>query len=156
MIEVENLVKHFSNVKAVDGVSFSVARGEVFGLLGPNGAGKTTTIRTMMDIIKPDSGAIRLMDQPVTEEVQVDPFAGRVRGQENPHRGRLRAELLDEVLLVLIVHRAREGLALLLAELEITGQPLTKVRERGDSLREDDDAVRIASAIETPLFEALE
>jgi ABC-2 type transport system ATP-binding protein len=67
MIQVENLVKHFARVKAVDGVSFTVDRGEVFGLLGPNGAGKTTTIRTMMDIIKPDSGTIRLMDRPVTE-----------------------------------------------------------------------------------------
>jgi len=67
MIEVENLVKHYANVKAVDGVSFSVGEGEVFGLLGPNGAGKTTTIRTIMDIIKPDSGAVRLMGQPMTE-----------------------------------------------------------------------------------------
>ncbi len=67
MIQVENLVKHYGDVRAVDGVSFAVGRGEVFGLLGPNGAGKTTTIRTMMDIIKPDSGSIQLMGQPVTE-----------------------------------------------------------------------------------------
>jgi ABC-2 type transport system ATP-binding protein len=66
MIQVENLVKHYAHVKAVDGVSFAVARGEIFGLLGPNGAGKTTTIRTMMDIIRPDSGTVRLMDQPLT------------------------------------------------------------------------------------------
>jgi ABC-2 type transport system ATP-binding protein len=67
MIEVENLVKHYANVKAVDGVSFAVGRGEIFGLLGPNGAGKTTTIRTMMDILKPDSGTIRLLGQPMNE-----------------------------------------------------------------------------------------
>jgi ABC-2 type transport system ATP-binding protein len=67
MIQVEKLVKHYAHVKAVDGLSFSVARGEVFGLLGPNGAGMTTTIRTMMAIIRPDSGTIRLMDQPLTE-----------------------------------------------------------------------------------------
>lgn len=67
MIEVENLVKHYASVKAVDGVSFRVSRGEIFGLLGPNGAGKTTTIRTMMDIIKPDSGTIRLLGQTVGE-----------------------------------------------------------------------------------------
>jgi ABC-2 type transport system ATP-binding protein len=67
MIQVENLVKHYAKVKAVDGVSFTVDRGEIFGLLGPNGAGKTTIIRTMMDIIKPDGGTIQLMGQPVTE-----------------------------------------------------------------------------------------
>ncbi len=67
MIDIENLVKHYAKVKAVDGVSFSVSQGEIFGLLGPNGAGKTTIIRTMMDIIKPDSGTIKVMGQPVTE-----------------------------------------------------------------------------------------
>jgi ABC-2 type transport system ATP-binding protein len=67
MIQVENLVKHYARVKAVDGVSFSVGQGEIFGLLGPNGAGKTTIIRTMMDIIKPDSGTIELMGRPVTQ-----------------------------------------------------------------------------------------
>ncbi|MFC2031061.1 ABC transporter ATP-binding protein, partial [Chloroflexota bacterium] len=67
VIVVENLFKHYAEVKAVDGVSFRVEPGEVFGLLGPNGAGKTTTIRTMMDIIKPDSGSVQLMGQPVTE-----------------------------------------------------------------------------------------
>jgi ABC-2 type transport system ATP-binding protein len=67
MIQVENLIKHYANVKAVDGVSFTVGQSEIFGLLGPNGAGKTTTIRTMMDIIKPDSGTIRLLGQPVTQ-----------------------------------------------------------------------------------------
>jgi ABC-2 type transport system ATP-binding protein len=67
MIKVEDLFKHYAIVKAVDGVSFVVDQGEVFGLLGPNGAGKTTTIRMMMDIIKPDSGTVMLLGQPVTE-----------------------------------------------------------------------------------------
>ena len=44
IIEVENLVKKFNKVKAVDNISFSVKAGEIFGFLGPNGAGKTTTI----------------------------------------------------------------------------------------------------------------
>lgn len=70
MIQVENLVKHYASVKAVDGVSFAVGTGEIFGLLGPNGAGKTTTIRTLMDIIKPDSGAVRLFGQPLTESAK--------------------------------------------------------------------------------------
>jgi ABC-2 type transport system ATP-binding protein len=70
MIQIENVVKHYARVKAVDGVSFDVGSAEIFGLLGPNGAGKTTIIRTMMDIIKPDSGTITLMGQPVTEGIK--------------------------------------------------------------------------------------
>lgn len=60
-IEVRNLKKYFDKVKAVDDVSFSVEKGEVFGFLGPNGAGKTTTIRCFMDFISPISGSISLL-----------------------------------------------------------------------------------------------
>ncbi len=60
-IVVENLTKHFGKTKAVDGVSFSVEQGEVFGFLGPNGAGKTTTIRCMMDFIRPSGGTVSLL-----------------------------------------------------------------------------------------------
>ncbi len=66
MIQVQDLAKHYTNVKAVDGVTFSVDRGDVFGLLGPNGAGKTTIIRTLMDIIKPDRGSVKVMGRPVS------------------------------------------------------------------------------------------
>jgi ABC-2 type transport system ATP-binding protein len=66
MIQVQDLAKHYANVKAVDGVSFAVDRGDIFGLLGPNGAGKTTIIRTIMDIIKPDAGTLTVMGQPVS------------------------------------------------------------------------------------------
>lgn len=57
-VSIANVRKAFGNVHAVDGVSFEVYPGEVFGLLGPNGAGKTTTIRLLLDIFKPDSGEI--------------------------------------------------------------------------------------------------
>jgi ABC-2 type transport system ATP-binding protein len=56
-VRVENLVKRFGQFVAVDGISFSVARGEIFGLLGPNGAGKSTTIRMLCGILTPSSGA---------------------------------------------------------------------------------------------------
>jgi len=60
IIRVENLVKHFGSVVAVDGISFSVARGEVFGILGPNGAGKTTTLEIMETLQKPTSGRVTI------------------------------------------------------------------------------------------------
>ena len=62
IIEVENLYKKFGNVTAVDGISFSVKRGEFFGLLGPNGAGKTTTIRMLYGFSPPSEGDIRVFD----------------------------------------------------------------------------------------------
>ena len=63
MIDVQNLIKQFpgSSRPAVDGVSFQVRAGEVFGLLGPNGAGKTTTLRMLATLLKPTSGTA-LMD----------------------------------------------------------------------------------------------
>jgi len=60
-IQFKNLKRHFGKVKAVDGVSLEVDKGEIFGFLGPNGAGKTTTIRAMMDFIRPTSGSISIL-----------------------------------------------------------------------------------------------
>jgi ABC-2 type transport system ATP-binding protein len=55
-IVAEDLHKRYKNVQALDGVSFAVREGEVFGLLGPNGAGKSTTVRTLATLTQPDSG----------------------------------------------------------------------------------------------------
>jgi ABC-2 type transport system ATP-binding protein len=63
IIRVQDLVKHYGDVVAVDGLSFEVERGEIFGLLGPNGAGKTTTIRIVMDILQPDAGSATVLDR---------------------------------------------------------------------------------------------
>jgi ABC-2 type transport system ATP-binding protein len=59
-IAVENLRKCYGDVRALDGVSFTVAEGEVFGLLGPNGAGKSTTVRVLTTLTEPDEGAARV------------------------------------------------------------------------------------------------
>jgi ABC-2 type transport system ATP-binding protein len=69
MLHVSNLRKEYETVVAVDGVSFDVQRGEVFGLLGPNGAGKTTTIRTVLNIIEPTSGEIMFDGRPFSTEM---------------------------------------------------------------------------------------
>ena len=55
-ISVSSLSKYFGEIHAVDGISFQVKKGEIFGFLGPNGAGKTTTQRMLTGILKPDSG----------------------------------------------------------------------------------------------------
>jgi ABC-2 type transport system ATP-binding protein len=60
MIRVDNLVKTFGELRAVDGVSFHVRPGEVFAFLGPNGAGKTTTIQMLTTLLRPTSGTMSL------------------------------------------------------------------------------------------------
>src|SRR6266700_6408341 len=72
MIRVENLVKTYGEIKAVDDVSFDVAAGEIFAFLGPNGAGKTTTIKMLTTLLKPTSGRVEIdgMD-PATHQNEV-------------------------------------------------------------------------------------
>lgn len=62
-ISMQNVVKSYGRVRALDGLSLDVARGEVHGFLGPNGAGKSTTIRILLGILKHDAGRIRLLGE---------------------------------------------------------------------------------------------
>ncbi|MGK2931317.1 MAG: ATP-binding cassette domain-containing protein [Solirubrobacterales bacterium] len=67
-IVVEGLVKHFGDVKALDGVDLEVKTGSVLGLLGPNGAGKTTAVRVLTTLLKPDAGSVRVAGFDVVED----------------------------------------------------------------------------------------
>ena len=60
MLAITNLHKSFGTTRAVDGVSFSVERGQLLGLLGPNGAGKTTTVSMIAGLVTPDQGAVTI------------------------------------------------------------------------------------------------
>jgi ABC-2 type transport system ATP-binding protein len=69
VVEVENLVKIYNGtIRAVDGVTFHVEKGEIFGFLGPNGAGKTTTISILTTLLKPTSGVAKILGHDVTKE----------------------------------------------------------------------------------------
>ena len=65
MLKVRGLKKHFADVKAVDGIDFTIEQGKCFGLLGPNGAGKTTTVEMLEGIITPTAGEILYKDHPL-------------------------------------------------------------------------------------------
>ena len=69
-LETSNITKSFGRANVVDGISFTVDPGEIFGLIGPNGAGKTTTIRMMMDIIKPDAGEVTVLGERLNERTK--------------------------------------------------------------------------------------
>lgn len=73
VIELTNVSKQFRSdlllrpVRALDGLTLSINKGEVFGFLGPNGAGKSTTIKILLNLIFPDSGTARILDRPVSD-----------------------------------------------------------------------------------------
>ena len=67
ILEVNNLIKVYSDVEAVRGISFSIKKGEVLGLLGPNGAGKTTTISMVLGLLEPTSGSIKMFGKDFKE-----------------------------------------------------------------------------------------
>jgi ABC-2 type transport system ATP-binding protein len=69
-LEIENITKKFGDFYAVKKLSFKIPEGKIYGLLGPNGAGKTTTIRMVMNIIIPDEGSIKILDQRMDDEMK--------------------------------------------------------------------------------------
>jgi ABC-2 type transport system ATP-binding protein len=123
VLQVQDLAKTFhigffrKRVEAVRGVSFDVRPGEIFGLLGPNGAGKTTTIKSVLRLIFPSRGSVRLFGEPVGQDglrrlgyLPENPYVyqylrplefldlcGRLCGMDPPSRRRRAAELLERV-----------------------------------------------------------
>jgi ABC-2 type transport system ATP-binding protein len=84
----QGLTKSYGRVRALRGVDLEVQRGEIFGYLGPNGAGKTTTIRCLLDLIRPDGGAVRVLGiDPQADPVEVRARIGYLPGelQVNPN-----------------------------------------------------------------------
>jgi ABC-2 type transport system ATP-binding protein len=119
---VRDLVRSYGGVRANDGVSITIGRGEIFGLLGPNGAGKTTLVRQLMGLLRPDAGTIEVFghdlvrdpgvaarsaaylaqDEPALEEltaVTAIELTGRLRGLSRPAARASTTMLLDELAL---------------------------------------------------------
>jgi ABC-2 type transport system ATP-binding protein len=119
-IEVDKLTKRFGNFTAVDGISFNVNKGEVFGLLGPNGAGKSTLIRMLTTLVPPTSGvahvngfdvatdadnvrrSIGVIPQAMTSDLDLTAaenmrIFAKLYGIRNPERERAVKQLLEEV-----------------------------------------------------------
>ena len=96
VIEVENLVKKYDGTNVVDGVTFSVAEGEIFGIVGPNGAGKTTTVESIEGLRLPDGGSIRILGlDPIRDRYEITQRVG-VQLQESRLQDKIRVgEVLD-------------------------------------------------------------
>jgi len=102
-LEIENISKKFDSFYAVKNLSFQIPEGTVYGLLGPNGAGKTTTIRMVMNIIIPDEGNIKVLNQKMDEEMK-----GRV-GYLPEDRGLYPKMKVGELLLFLAGIKGMKG-----------------------------------------------
>ena len=144
---VRELRKAYATVQAVAGVSFEVARGEIFGLLGPNGAGKTTTIRIIMDILKPDAGQVTVLG--------TTPEAARERvGYLPEERGLYPNQRVMDVLVYLAELKgrsrgwARRRAEELLARVELADWAKAKVRELSRGMQQK--VQFIASIIHDP------
>ena len=70
-VELQNVVKRYNEIVAVDGVDLIIKKGEIFGLLGPNGSGKSTTLKMLIGLVQPDSGSVNVLGV----NVQNDPVA---------------------------------------------------------------------------------
>ena len=110
MLKINNLSKSFREKRAVDGLSLSVEKGEVFALLGSNGAGKTTTIKMILGLMAPDSGDIELSEDikvgyspdtpyfpPFLTGRETLEYYGAVSGMKKDERRRQAGELLETV-----------------------------------------------------------
>ncbi|HSG43327.1 MAG TPA: alpha/beta fold hydrolase [Anaerolineales bacterium] len=123
-IEVQNLSRNYNGLRAVDGISFTVEPGEIFGFLGPNGAGKSTTIKMLTGQLRPTSGEARVMGcDVVNDREQLKPQIGVVFDSQNLYEQssgrdnllfyarlyRIKKARVDEVLAqVELIDRARD------------------------------------------------
>jgi len=136
IVEVSNLAKRFGDTQAVADVSFAVNPGEIFGLLGPNGAGKTTTIRMMLDIFKPDAGAVSVFGG------RLDLDKKRRIGYMPEERGLYKDAKLDTTLIYLATLKgldervARSRLGGWLERFELTDHRHKKVQELSKGMQQ--------------------
>lgn len=119
ILELKNITKRYEKQTAVDGVSFSIPEGSVYGLLGPNGAGKTTIIRMITQILAPDSGKIFFHGKEISADTLIQ------IGYMPEERGLYKKMTVEEQLLYLtqirgLLHReAVENLKLWVKKMEI-------------------------------------
>ncbi|MGX1810240.1 ATP-binding cassette domain-containing protein [Nocardia sp. NPDC055321] len=135
---VEDVRKSFGEVHALQGISFTAARGQVLGILGPNGAGKTTTVKVLSTLLRPDSGIARVAGH----DVRKDPAAvrrsimmtGQYAALDENLSGRENLELFGR-LMGLPRKAARQRADTLLEEFDLTGAGRRAVRHYSGGMR---------------------
>jgi ABC-2 type transport system ATP-binding protein len=134
-IEVSNLMRDYDGVRAVDGISFSVEPGEIFGFLGPNGAGKTTTIRMLTGQLLPTSGSAKVAGYNiVTERQQLKPRIGVVFDNQNLYE---RMSARDNLVFYARLYRiTKSRLEEVLAQVGLTERAGDKVQKYSNGMKQ--------------------
>ncbi|MFW6074255.1 MAG: ATP-binding cassette domain-containing protein [Chloroflexota bacterium] len=132
MILVEDLHKHYGPIRAVDGIDFAVAEGEIFGLLGHNGAGKTTTIRMLTGRTRPTSGQAAVAGYDVISQLdQMKPLINLVFEEPNLYERLTGRENLDFFSRLYGANRSRTGELLEMVGLSEAGDRKVKTYSSG-------------------------
>jgi ABC-2 type transport system ATP-binding protein len=129
-IVVSNLTKHYKNVRAVDGLSFTVEPGRVTGFLGPNGAGKTTTLRMLLNLVTPTAGTATIGGHRYADLTEPSRQVGAILEASSAHRGRTGINHLRVIAAAAGLPRSRADEALALVGLT----PAAKRKFKGYSL----------------------
>jgi ABC-type Mn2+/Zn2+ transport system ATPase subunit len=86
VLELQRLTRRYGDLVALDGLSFTVAEGQLFGFVGPNGAGKATAMRIILGVLAPDAGEVQWRGQPMTDEMRKHiGYLPEDHGQTFPH-----------------------------------------------------------------------
>jgi len=134
-IEASNLTRNYNGLRAVDGISFSVEPGEIFGFLGPNGAGKTTTIRMLTGQLLPTSGTAKVAGYDiVTQRQQLKPRIGVVFDSQNIYERMSARENLSFFARLYRVKKAR--LEEVMAQVGLTERAGDKVQKYSNGMKQ--------------------
>jgi ABC-2 type transport system ATP-binding protein len=134
-IEVHNLTRDYNGLRAVDGISFTVETGEIFGFLGPNGAGKTTTIRMLTGQLRPTYGTARVAGcDVVTERQQLKPQIGVVFEYQNIYERLTARDNLVFAARLYGVDKARVNQVL--AQVGLTDRARDKVKKYSNGMKQ--------------------
>jgi len=134
-IKVQNLTRDYDGLRAVDGISFAVEPGEIFGFLGPNGAGKTTTIKMLTGQLRPTHGTAQVMGcDVVTERQQLKPQIGVVFDSQNIYE---RMSARDNLRFYARLYRVKKArVETLLEQVGLTGRARDKIKTYSNGMKQ--------------------
>ena len=118
MIHIENLVKRYQELVALDHFTLTIEEGEIFGLLGPNGSGKTTAINCLLSLLKYDKGIIEVFGQPMAPDnyQEKQQIANEIQRDLNQEEQSTMQPILSDIMKAIQRVRQEKGLDIILEQ----------------------------------------